>query len=132
MQTPSTWTLNGRGLDWLNAEADRWFGIVAGATTAQDRADASAYLHVVIAERDQRLADYAGGFLSTVGGAMSAPFELFGGSAGPGASGLSGGVADTVSSSTSGLGNSMSKIAIIATVGLLLVGGMVLHKRGLL
>lgn len=131
MITPTIWTLNVRGLDWLNAEANLWFGKMAAAT-GQDKADAKAYLDAVIAERNQRDAQYAGGFVSTALGGVTGVFETLGGSSGAGAAGLAGGVADmttatlrTASAAAGVLGNT----ALIAAGAAALVAFLYLRGR---
>lgn len=113
MIIPSVWTLNMRGLDWLNAEANTWFQKMATAK-GQDKADAKAYLDAVIAERNQRNTQYAGGFFNTAAAGVTGFFETLGGSSGGGAAGLSGGISTTVGRSLSTGAAVLGNTALIA------------------
>lgn len=124
MNTPSIWILNVMGLDSLNAEANKWFGLLASATTPQDRADAKAYLSAVIAERDQRLAGYSEGLWGAAKAGLAAPFEALGGSHGAGASGLAAAAADKAAAAAAKANEVIKTALIVGAVGLIVAGAL--------
>lgn len=123
METPSVFLLNVRGIDWLEAEAARWFTIYSKAV-GKDKADAKAYLDQVLAERDQRLKQYEGGVIGAAKAGAGALFETFGGSAGPGASGLSTSVAVGVKEGAKIAATGAKTVLVAATLVALVVGGI--------
>lgn len=123
METPSAFLLNIRGVEWLDAEANKWFAIYASAV-GQDKADAKAYLDQVLAERGQRLKQYEGGILGAAKAGAGAIFEALGGSSGPGASGLSTSVAVGVKEGAKIAATGAQTVLVAATLVALVVGGI--------
>lgn len=95
MNTPAIFTLNVRDQLWLDTEAKAWTVKAAQALTAQDKADALAYLDAVkaeLAQRTEQMQSVTGKIFWLTGGLG----EMLGGSGGAGAQGLSASVAQTV------------------------------------
>lgn len=122
METPAYAQLNGRNLQWLQDEAAKWFAIYGNAS-GQDRIDAKAYLDQVLAEQAQREKQMLNPIQKWTW-PLFAPFEAAGGSAGPGASGLSTsvvmGTKEGVKAAASGAQAVLVTVAVVVTV----VGGI--------
>lgn len=121
--TPAIWSLNFRGLQWLEDELVTWNKKLALASGAA-KPEIKAYIDAVTAERDQRKAQYTtiGG---TIWGGISAPFETLGGSSGKGAAGLSAGIADTVGGAASSAMGIVNKVLVVVA----LAGGIYLYTK---
>jgi hypothetical protein len=115
---PNTWTLNFRGLDFLNAELTAWENKAQNLFGA-DKTAALQYIEIVRAERDQRRGDYlanGGGLWAAAVAGFKAPFEALGGAGGPGAAGASSAAYDTVA----GVGGKVSDFASRYTIYVLI------------